>query len=354
MQARSESFQAAWVESLGRPLRVSSVVATPLKEGQVRVHLAYSGVCHSQLMEAQGGRGADQYLPHLLGHEATGVVEAVGSGVTKVSLGDRVILTWIKGAGCDVGGGEVKFGEQTVNAGPVTTFSEFTTVSENRVISLPNGLPMDVGVLFGCALPTGLGMVRKELSPDPGKSALIIGLGGVGLCALMGLVDAGCNPIIAVDLSSEKRALAVELGATFTVNPQEVDPVDYTLQMTGGGVDFAIDAAGRCETIQTAFACVKRQGGQCLFASHPASGDMLKIDPFELICGKQLRGSWGGSCKPDEDIPIFAQLYQEGRLPLDRLIGKIYKLNQVNEAMDDLASGRVFRPLIKMNDKEGT
>ena len=354
MQARSESFQAAWVESLGRPLRVSSVVATPLQEGQVRVHLAYSGVCHSQLMEAQGGRGADQYLPHLLGHEATGVVEAVGSGVTKVSLGDRVILTWIKGAGCDVGGGEVKFGEQTVNAGPVTTFSEFTTVSENRVIPLPNGLPMDVGVLFGCALPTGLGMVRKELSPDPGKSALIIGLGGVGMCALMGLVDAGCNPIIAVDLSSEKRALAVELGATFAVDPQEVDPVDYTLQMTGGGVDFAIDAAGRCETIQTAFACVKRQGGQCLFASHPASGDVLKIDPFELICGKQLRGSWGGSCKPDEDIPIFAQLYQEGRLPLDRLIGKIYKLNQVNEAMDDLASGRVFRPLIKMNDKEET
>jgi len=349
------AWQAAWLDRLGEPLVLGEVRSKggPAR-GQVVVRAAFSGVCHSQLMEARGSRGNDSYLPHLLGHEATGVVEAIGSGVTKVNLGDRVILTWIKGTGCDVGGGKVEFGKQTINAGPVTTFSEFTIVSENRVIPLPDGLPMDVGVLLGCALPTGLGMVRNELSPDPGKSALIIGLGGVGLCALMGLVDAGCSPIIAVDLSSEKRALAVELGATFTVDPQDVDPVDYVLQTTGGGVDFAIDAAGLCETIQTAFACVKRKGGQCLFASHPANGDVLRIDPFELICGKQLRGSWGGSCKPDDDIPVFAQLYQEGRLPLDRLIGKSYKLNQVNEAMDDLASGRVFRPLIKMNDKEET
>jgi S-(hydroxymethyl)glutathione dehydrogenase/alcohol dehydrogenase len=349
------AWQAAWLDRLGEPLVLGEVRSEGGPgRGQVVVRVAFSGVCHSQLMEARGRRGNDPYLPHLLGHEATGVVEAVGEEVSKVVAGDRVILTWIRSTGCDVGGGKVNFNGQQINAGTVTTFSEFTTVSENRVIPLPDGLPMDVGVLFGCALPTGLGMVRNELSPDPGKSALIIGLGGVGMCALMGLVDAGCNPIIAVDLSSEKRALAVELGATFAVDPQEVDPVDYTLQMTGGGVDFAIDAAGRCETIQTAFACVKRQGGQCLFASHPASGGVLKIDPFELICGKQLRGSWGGSCKPDEDTPIFAQLYQEGRLPLDRLIGKTYTLNQVNEAMDDLAAGHVFRPLVKMNGKEET
>ncbi len=341
-------MKAAILFVCGEPLRVLDRIEVPAPaRGQVHVRLAYSGVCQSQLMEVRGGRGADPYLPHLLGHEGSGRVVAIGEGVTKVAPGDAVVLGWIKGSGLDAPGPNYRLAGTRLNAGGVTTFNTEAVVAENRCVPLPEGVPLDVAVLFGCAVPTGAGMVLNEIVAKPGASAAVFGLGGIGMIAVMALKAAGCGRIIAVDVEPAKLAEGREFGVTDTIDARAGDPVAAIRALTDGlGVDCAVDAAGRTRTIEQAFESVRKFGGQCVFASHPASGERISLDPHDLISGRRIQGSWGGSSQPDRDVPRFAKLYREGRLPLDRMIGKRYALEEINTALDDLASGRVLRPLI--------
>lgn len=335
----------------GRPLRVIDGIIVPaLKRGQVLVDVAYSGVCHSQVMEVRGLRGPDPYLPHLLGHEATGVVRSVGDGVTKVAAGDRVVLGWIRGDGIDAGGVTYRWNGRTINAGAVTTFNEQAVVSENRVTPLPVDMPMDVGVLFGCAIPTGAGMACNEVQITSGANVAVIGVGGVGALTLCYARTFSPAALIAVDIHDSRLQFARELGATQTINAAREDCLDRILAETGGeGVDFAIDAAGLTETIEMAFRAVRRNGGVCVFASHPKKGSTISLDPFELINGKQIRGSWGGGTQPDRDIPRYFAMSKQYGLPLDSLLTKRYRLNDINESLSDLEVGQVLRPLIEIN-----
>lgn len=350
-------MKAAVLSRLNEPLDVvSGIECEAPGRGQVLVKLAYSGVCHSQLMEARGRRGADAYLPHLLGHEGTGKVIKVGEGVCKVKPDDLVVLGWIKGCGLDGGGVRYRCAcmPQDINAGGVTTFNEYALVSENRIVPLPAGVPLDVAVLFGCAVPTGAGIITNDLRPAPGSSVAVFGLGGIGMSALMATMLFACAKVIAVDVSADKLALAASFGATHTINAMQADPVSEIRALTGGlGVDYAVEASGQVSVIEQAFASVRRGGGVCVFASHPEHGKHVSIDPYELICGKQIRGSWGGGSNPDRDIPMFAKLYLEGRLPLEKLITKRYPLEAINEALDDLEHHRVGRPLIQIDTTLG-
>lgn len=342
-------MKAAVLEKLGSPLSVRREIELPrLMRGQVLVELAYSGVCHSQLMEARGKRGKDRYLPHLLGHEGTGRVVDVGDGVTKVAPGDWVVLGWIKGSGINAAGVKYHHHDGDINAGAVTTFNDQAIISENRIVKLPPGIPLDVGVLFGCAIPTGAGIVINTLKPRSGSTIAIFGLGGIGLSALMALQLFSCKKIIAVDISEDKLALAKEFGAHLIINALDPDLLEKIKAHSQGGVDYSIEAAGRTSTIELAFASLN-SSGTCVFASHPPHGEKISIDPFELIAGKKILGSWGGGCNPDKDIPKFAELYLAGRLPLERLISKRYSLDQINEALSDLEAHRVNRPLIEIN-----
>lgn len=349
--ATSSSIRAAVLYEPNRPLRlVDGLIPPELGRGQILVKLAYSGVCHSQVMEVRGKRGKDRYLPHLLGHEGSGIVQAVGEGVTKVTAGDRVILGWIRGDGLDAAGLKYRLGSGYVNAGAVTTFNDYAIVAENRCVPLPEGVPMDVAVLFGCALPTGAGIVMNVLRPVAGSTVAVFGLGGIGLSALMacGLFD--CAKVIAVDVAQEKLALAREFGATHAINASVENAVDEIRRITGGaGADYAVEAAGSARTIEQAFDSVRRSGGLCVFASHPPHGERVSLDPYELICGKRILGSWGGECNPDRDIPKFAELYRRGHLPLEKLISRRYRLDDINQALDDLEQGTVSRPLIEID-----
>ena len=351
----SEVFEmkAAVLSRLNEPLDlVSGIECGQPGRGQVLVKVAYSGVCHSQLMEVRGRRGADAYLPHLLGHEGTGKVVQIGDGVSKVKPGDLVVLGWIKGSGLDGGGVRYRCAcmPQAINSGGVTTFNEYALVSENRVVPLPEGVPLDVAVLFGCAVPTGAGILTNDLKPTAGSSIAVFGLGGIGMSALMATMLFECVKVIAVDVSAEKLQLARSFGATHIVNATTADAVAEIRKLTGGaGVDYAVEASGQANVIEQAFESVRRGGGVCVFASHPEHGKRISIDPYELICGKQIRGSWGGSSNPDRDIPMFAKLYLEGRLPLEKLITKRYPLDAINEALDDLEHHRVGRPLIEID-----
>lgn len=346
-------MKAAILFNTGSELIIENGLKIPkLSKGQVLVKLAYSGVCHSQIMEIDGLRGDDKYIPHLLGHEGTGKVISVGYGVTKVKPGDWVVLGWIKADGIDAGGCKYLLGDKTVNAGAVTTFNEQAIVSENRLVLLPKGIPLDIGVLFGCAMPTGAGIILNKVKPKSNHVVLIYGLGGVGLSALMALKLFKCKEIIVVDTSDNKLNLAAELGARICLNPKYQDINSEINKITGGvGVDYAIEAAGSVSTIESAFGLIKKKGGVCIFASHPPLGQKIKIDPFELISGKEIYGSWGGYSKPDIDIPILANYYLNGTLPLSKMINKVYDLDDINKAIIDLRKGDARRPVILIDKK---
>jgi len=315
--------------------------------GQVSVQVVFSGVCHSQVMEARGLRGEDRHVPHLLGHEGTGLVRAIGSGVTKVAPGDRVVLTWIRGEGLDVGGARYGWKGRIVNAGAVTTFNELAVVSENRVVRLPASVPMDVGVLLGCALPTGAGVIINTLQPEPGRTLVIYGLGGVGICALAAASRCGLKQLIAVDVEPGKLSLARDFGATHVIDASHEEPVEVIRGLTGGrGADYAVEAAGGTVTIERAFASVRDDGGRCVFASHPPAGKRICLDPHALIRGRRIEGSWGGGCLPDRDVPLLARLCVDRGLPFDLLIRDRYPLAEVNRALADLEARRAMRPLL--------
>lgn len=344
--------KAAILKELGCPLVIDDIEIPRLEKGQVLVKIYYSGVCRSQLMEVSGFRGKDPWLPHLLGHEGSGVVTDVGPEVSKVKVGDEVILGWIKGDGIDAPGAKYKCNDQIINSGKVTTFSNYSVVSESRLVKKPSGLALDIAVLFGCALPTGAGMVLNELNPVPSSSVAVIGLGGIGLSALMALKALSVKQIIAIDVSDEKLKLAKTLGATHTINSKNIDCESVLREIVSQGVDICIESAGTVDTIELGFKLIRRDGGQLLFASHPPEGEKIRLAPHELISGKKIAGSWGGGTKPDNDIPKMYKKFSDVNIPMGALLTKRYKLDDINEALEDLRLGRVFRPLIVMGHPE--
>jgi S-(hydroxymethyl)glutathione dehydrogenase/alcohol dehydrogenase len=343
-----KKMRAAILTELNSALLITDQVEIPqIGPHQVLVKLRFSGICHSQLMEQRGKRGKDDFLPHLLGHEGSGIVVAIGSKITKVREGDKVLLTWIQSEGIDGPPPLYRWNGNTLNAGRVTTFNEFSLVSENRVVKQPLGIPEELVWLLGCAVPTGAGMVLNMAKPSSHHTVAIFGLGGVGLSALMAAEALGVKQIIAVDIHDEKLQMGRAFGATDLINAKYQNPTVEIYRMTeGSGVDFAFDASGTCAVIETAFKSVKKNGGKCIFASHPEAGHHIKLDPFDLICGKKIEGSWGGETKPDRDLIKYGEFYGAGKFPFEKLKPTKYRLAEINSALADLENGNVSRAYI--------
>jgi len=340
---------AAILTELQTPLVVSEIDIPSLKPGQVLVDISYSGICHTQLSECQGRRGEDKFLPHCLGHEGSGVVREIGTGITKVKAGDRVIISWIKGSGADISSTVYQWGNEWVNAGGVTTFSRQSVISENRLTVIPNDISMEAAALIGCAVPTGMGAVLNTAQPRPGQSIAIFGTGGIGLCAVAGAAISGCAPIIAIDINAEKLKVARKMGATHIICSKTGNLVEEIMKICPGGLDFAIEATGIPDVMNQALTAVRAQGGVAVVIGNANFKDKLVIDPRQLNMGKQLRGTWGGDNNPDIDFPRYCQLIEYGRLNLDPLMSPSYSLRDINQALADLAGGRVVRPLIDMS-----
>lgn len=342
--------KAAVLIAHNKPLKIVMLDLPPLQAGQVMVKMAYSGVCQSQLMEVTGKRGEDPYLPHLLGHEGSGEVIEIGPNVSKIKPGDNVVLGWIKGEGINAPGATYKLGDKVVNSGSVTTFTEYAIVSENRCVKTPEGFPIELAPLLGCAVPTGAGLVLNTLQPKKGSSIAFFGLGGIGLSAMLALPSFDCSPIIAVDVETHKLALAKQLGATHLIDASKVDPISEINKITQGqGVDYSVEAAGFVETIEQAFEAINTHTGTCIFASHPEFGKTIKLDPFALLCGKRIFGSNGGDSVPDVDIPRYVELYKAGKLDIDQLLSHTYSLDKINDAFLDLKNRKVTRAMIDFN-----
>jgi len=346
--------KAAVLCQVNEPLRIEELHLPELKPGQVLVKIAYSGICRSQFNEISGLKGEDKYLPHTLGHEGSGVVEAVGAGVKKVKKGDRVVLTWIKSSGCDVMSARYERSDGSfVNSGAISTFLTKAVISENRLVKISDKMPLKEAALLGCAVPTGAGIVMNTLKVRSGDSIAVFGVGGIGLSALLAAKLKKINTVIAVDIVDSKLNFATELGATHIVNAKKQNALKEILQTTDmNGVDYAIECAGKKESMETALKSVRDNGGICIIAGNLPKEETISIDPFDLIKGKRIIGTWGGETNPDRDIALYADLFLADKLKLSKLITREYELEKINSAFNELSQEKTGRILIRNVVKE--
>jgi len=306
-----------------------------------------------------------------LGHEAAGIVEAVGEGVTDLEAGDHVVLVFVPSCGrcgpcaagrpalCEPGAkangaGTLLSGERRLafHAEPVnhhlgvSAFAEHAVVARESCVKIDPNLPLELAALFGCAVLTGVGAVVNTAKVEPGQSVAVVGLGGVGLSAVLGARLAGARQIVAVDLSDDKLAFAVKLGATDAVNAAAPDAADQIRRISGGGVDVAFDMAGAVAALELAYAATAR-GGTTVTAGLPRPDSRLSLAPVTMVAEERtLKGSYIGSAIPLRDVPRYVALFRAGRLPVDRLLTHRLKLDDINEGFDRLREGIGVRQVV--------
>jgi S-(hydroxymethyl)glutathione dehydrogenase/alcohol dehydrogenase len=339
---------AAILVAQNAPLEVAEINLPDPQVGQVLVKIEASGICGKQIDEIEGRR-ADPFIPHMLGHEACGVVEEIGPGVRKVTPGDRVVMHWTKGPGIDSDTPKYTRGDSSVNAGWVTTFSERTVVSENRITVIDSDIPADSAALLGCAVTTGLGIVNNDVVLRPGDSIAVFGAGGIGINVIQGARLVSAGRIIAVDVHDRKLQEAKCFGATDVINGREQDVAAEIKKIVGeAGVDAAVDTVGAQQVRTTAFD-VTATHGTTVFAGVPRLEDQITFDSYALHMGRKIVGSHGGGTRPEIDIPRAIQLYESGKLLLDEQITHSVSLSDVNDGIGFIMRGEANRCVIVMD-----
>ncbi len=363
-------MQAAVAQEIGR-LAIEEVGLAPPKETEVLVRMRAAGVCHSDLHTLRGELRA--VPPLVLGHEGAGVVEAVGSRVTRCRPGDRIVVNWLPACEscptCLNGRHNLceRLASTTFKAllvdgttrltaadgSPLkhflsaATMAEYAVVDEASAVPIPDGVPFEVAAVVGCAVATGVGAVINTAQAQPGHAAVVIGCGGVGLSALLGCRLAGCNPIVAVDVLDSKLEFAEELGADVTINSAGLaDPAKELWRATGGGPEYAFDSVGSAATIELALKAVRPGGTATIIGLHAAKAQVEIPAGALVLQNKRLLGSFAGSIRPRYDLPLLLGLYLGGRLPLDALITTRYPLGELERAFSAMEAGEVARGVL--------
>ena len=352
-----------------RPLTVTELTLDPPGQGEVLVRIAAAGLCHSDLSVINGDR--PRALPMALGHEAAGVVEDIGPGVDDLARGDHVVMVFVPSCGhclpcaegrpalCEPGAAANtagtllsgarrlrRNGERINHHLGVSAFAEHAVVSRRSLVKIDRDLPLDQAALFGCAVLTGVGAVVNTARMSPGASVAIVGLGGVGLNALIGACAAGARQILAVDLADDKLGLARQLGATGAYNAGAADVVESIREATGGGVEYAFEMAGSAKAMELAYR-ITRRGGTTVTAGLPPPSHGFTVAHVNLVAEERtIKGSYIGTCVPVRDIPRYIALYRQGRLPVDRLMSGQLALDDINEGFDRLHEGKVVRQIL--------
>jgi alcohol dehydrogenase len=358
--------------SESKPVRVEEIELDPPGFGEVLVKVSAAGLCHSDLSVVNGNR--PRATPMVLGHEGSGIVEALGEGVNDYKVGDHVVFIFVPSCGncipckegrpalCEPGlaaggAGTLLSGEKRIRLNGdlinhqvgVSCFSEYTVVSSKSLVKVEKTLPLDEAALFGCAVITGAGAVFNTANIRVGSTVAVVGLGGTGLAALMGAKAAGASKIIGIDLLKEKLDIAKQLGADEVYQADDPNLLNNLSDFTSGGVNYSFECVGSEKAMELAYKILKR-GGTVVSSglSHPDKS--FSIQHVDLVAGeKVIKGSFLGSCVPDRDIPAYIQLYKSGRLPVDRLMSDHISLDQVNEGFDRLSDGTTVRQVISFN-----
>lgn len=348
-----ESMRGAILVEQNKPLHLAQNIFLPekLEFGQVLVKVCYSGICGSQIGEIDGAKGEDPYLPHLLGHEGSGLVIDVGAGVKHVKAGDHVVMHWRKGEGLESFPPSYKWNNKKLNAGFVTTFNEYAVVSENRLTPIPKNFDLMLAPLFGCAVTTGFGVVLNNAVLKIGESVVVFGAGGIGLNIIQAAAMVNAYPIVALDIYDNKLEMAKKFGATHCINSVKKDvKTELNLILGETGADVIVDNTGNSKVISTAYELTSPKG-RTILVGVPKKGDDISIYSLPLHFEKVLTGSHGGEAQPAIDIPRYIRLYQAGRLKLQDLITDVFSLSEINTAISKLRKGEIAgRCLIKMND----
>lgn len=343
------------------------------KDDEILVRVVGAGICHTDIA------GREQYLPipperafpAVFGHEGAGVVEAVGSRVTKVMPGDHVALSWdfcgacpscksgneaycdnlflhnFHGARPD-GSATLQKGDQVINGSffSQSSFAEFALANERNVVKISKDIPIEIAAPLGCGVRTGAGAVLNTLCPEAGSSIAIFGVGPVGISALLAAIVCGCTKIIAVDVIPERLEKAKEFGATHTVNSSETDPVEAIRDITGGGAEYSLECVGNPQVLRQAVDILPRLGVCGLLGVVPP-GTEVALDMDMLMNGRTVRGVLAGDSISDLFIPRLLELYSQGRFPYDRMI-TYYPFEDINQAVDDMLQGKTIKPVLKI------
>jgi NDMA-dependent alcohol dehydrogenase len=364
--------KAAVLTGVNEPLEILEVGLSAPKEGEVKVRLAASGVCHSDLSIQNGTLfGA---APMVLGHEGAGIIEEVGAGVTNLKAGDHVVISWVPQCGecyfcardqgelCEVGSqalatgglldGTTRFtlpdGSPLPQMAASGTFSTETIVPAIGAVKIDDDVPLKAAALIGCGVLTGFGAATNTARIRPGDTVAIIGCGGVGLNTVQGAKYAGAERIIAVDMVDSKLELARKFGATDTVNGSAGDPVSQVMSLTQQrGADVAFEVIGLGPTIDQTINMTRR-GGQAILVGVPKMDVMVTLPAFlgVVLQEKTIKGCWYGSSNVHSDVPKLARLYKEGKLMLDELISREIELEGVNDAFEAMKTGEIARSVI--------
>lgn len=365
LAAGRDAAAAAVLNTPGK-LDLTEVLVDRPGPGEVRLRPSYVGLCHSDLHYIDGTHETE--LPEILGHEAAGIVESVGPGVTDFAVGDAVVtsLTMFCGRCRYCVTGRLSLCEQrsalrtrprpaVVTAsgdavgtmGGVGAFSELVLARETGLVKIPSGVPLDVAALFGCAVLTGVGAVIRSAQVAVGATVAVIGCGGIGIAAVQGATLAGASRIVAIDRAADKLEVARRLGATDVVLASGAT-LSTVLSLVPGGVDFSFEAVGRQETAELAFALLA-PGGLCTVLGMVPDSTQIRVPASELYFDeKRLSGAFIGSSRFTVDVPQLASLYTQGRLHLDELISHRLPLSQINEGFDLLARGDALRVVLDM------
>ncbi|PWA04987.1 alcohol dehydrogenase [Pueribacillus theae] len=354
-----------------KPIKIESLELDPPDQGEVLVQIKAASLCHSDLSVIDGSR--PRPLPMALGHEASGVVVEAGEGVNDLVPGDHVVCVFVPSCGqcipcqegrpalCEKGaesnaagtllhGGKrlhSETGEVNHHVG-VSAFSEYVVVSRHSLVKVPKDIPFEKLALFGCAVITGVGAVINTANIKLGSTVAVVGLGGVGLSALLGAVAAGASRVVAVDINESKLKMAKELGATDTFLSKDPDVVNVIREQTGGGLDYTFETAGAVPAMEVAYGITKR-GGTTITTGLPHPEHHFSF-PYVTLTAEErtIKGSYVGSCVPKRDIPRFIDLFKQDRLAVDKLVADYITLDEINEGFDKLAKGEYSRIIIKM------
>jgi S-(hydroxymethyl)glutathione dehydrogenase/alcohol dehydrogenase len=337
-------MRAAILTQFNKPLIIEELQIPKLKCGQVLVKVINSTICGAQFGHIQGVKIKEEFLPCLLGHEGGAKVIEIGNGVRTVKKGDKVVMHWRKGSGIESDFPKYKMNDGTiVGGGLVTTFNDYSIVSENRLTKIDDDVPLDIASLMGCSVTTGLGIINNEAKLKIGQSIAVFGTGGVGLSIIQGASLVSGYPIIGIDLYDNKLDLAKEIGATHIINSLKKDVSEEIKKIVGSsGIDIFIDTTGKPELIEKSYNLTK-SGGKTIMVGQPKVGEHLTLHSFlQHFNEKVLLDSNGGLTDPDVDINRYLRLYKNGILKLDKLITKRVKLLDINKTLDIIRKDSSF------------
>ncbi len=331
---------AALLVAQKKPLEIVEIgLPDKLEIGQVLVELAYSGICGSQLGEIDGVKGPDPWLPHLLGHEGSGKVLAIGPGVKHVEPGDYVVMHWKPSQGIEATPAKYKWGERVVNAGWVTTFNQHAVVSENRLTKISPTVNLKTAALFGCAVTTAFGVIDNRAELKLGQTVVIFGSGGIGLNIVQAAQLAGASTIIAVDRFDNRLALSKTYGATTVINSTTQDAwAELKKIFVDQAPDLFIDNTGNPEIIAKGYDLVSAKG-RVLLVGVPAKGKGTALYTLPLHFGKTIVGTHGGETIPHIDIPRYMSLFDARKVDLNTLISEVQGLKHINQMIENMRDG---------------